>query len=131
MDIPSVASCVPGVENLNAEADGAYTGSMKVKVGPILLNLTGKIHIVSRDDAAHLSKMRAEASDKKIGGSVRAILDIDAHEIGPDRTVVHMRTDAVIMGKIGEFGQPLIKKKADAILGDFAEEVGHRLSAVA
>jgi carbon monoxide dehydrogenase subunit G len=34
-----------------------------------------------------------------------------------------MDTDAQIMGRIGEFGQPLIRKKADQMVGEFAENL--------
>jgi hypothetical protein len=34
-----------------------------------------------------------------------------------------MDTDAQIMGRIGEFGQPLIRKKADGMVKQFASNL--------
>jgi carbon monoxide dehydrogenase subunit G len=33
-----------------------------------------------------------------------------------------------VLGKIGEFGQPVMRKRADAMLQDFARQVSERLS---
>jgi len=36
-------------------------------------------------------------------------------------------TDVSIMGKIGEFGQPIIRRKADAMLKEFVENIKKQL----
>jgi carbon monoxide dehydrogenase subunit G len=33
-----------------------------------------------------------------------------------------------VLGKIGEFGQPVMRKRADAMLQDFARQVSERLA---
>ena len=38
-----------------------------------------------------------------------------------------MDTDVSIMGKIGEFGQPIIRKKADTMLKEFVENIKKQL----
>jgi carbon monoxide dehydrogenase subunit G len=35
-------------------------------------------------------------------------------------TRLAIETDLAVLGKIGEFGQPIIKKKADTLLEEFA-----------
>ena len=35
-------------------------------------------------------------------------------------TRLSIETDLTVLGKIGEFGQPIIKKKADSLLEEFA-----------
>ncbi len=32
-------------------------------------------------------------------------------------------TDLAVLGKIGEFGQPIIRKKADTLLAEFAQNL--------
>ncbi|MBI3303754.1 MAG: FAD binding domain-containing protein, partial [Deltaproteobacteria bacterium] len=43
MDVPKVAKSLPGVETVSQLDDTTYQGTLKVRVGPISLNLQGKI----------------------------------------------------------------------------------------
>jgi carbon monoxide dehydrogenase subunit G len=48
---------------------------------------------------------------------------------GGDKTDVAIRTDANVMGKLGEFGQAVIRKKADQILQEFANNLSTAVTA--
>jgi carbon monoxide dehydrogenase subunit G len=128
MDVPSVGRCVPGVETIEAVDGSAYKGELQVKVGPIRLALQGTITVEEADGAAGRARMRAEANDRRLGGGIRARLSLTLSpaEVG---TRVQIDTDLAVLGKIGEFGQPVIKKKADAILEEFVRNVRSRLAA--
>jgi carbon monoxide dehydrogenase subunit G len=71
--------------------------------------------------------MRADASDRRLGGGIRARLHLTLSpaEAG---TRVQIDTDLAILGKIGEFGQPVIRKKADALLEEFARNLSAALA---
>jgi carbon monoxide dehydrogenase subunit G len=66
--------------------------------------------------------MRAEANDRRLGGGIRArlILTLAPADAG---TRLQIDTDLAVLGKIGEFGQPVIRKKADALLAEFASNL--------
>jgi carbon monoxide dehydrogenase subunit G len=49
-------------------------------------------------------------------------------EIGASETELMVETDVNILGKIGEFGQPIIRKKADSMLKEFVENIKKQLS---
>ena len=123
MDVPQVAGCVPGVDGVENLGDDQYRGALKIRVGPIGLTLKGDIAITQKDESAGTATMRADAADKRVGGSVRALLDMKLNETSPGNTELHIVTDAQLMGKIGEFGQPIIRKKADQIMQEFAKNV--------
>lgn len=127
MDVPSVGRCVPGVETIEAVNGSAYRGDLKVQVGPIRLALHGTITVEEADAAAGRARMRAEANDRRLGGGIRARLSLTLSpaEVG---TRVQIDTDLAVLGKIGEFGQPIIKKKADAILEEFVRNVRSTLA---
>jgi carbon monoxide dehydrogenase subunit G len=127
MDVPRVASCVPGVEGVEPLGDDKYRGTLKVKVGPIGLSLGGDIAITSQDEAAGKATMRADAADKRVGGAVKAVMDMTLVEDG-DGTELRILTDAQLMGRIGDFGQPIIKKKADQILQEFTVNIQKALN---
>jgi carbon monoxide dehydrogenase subunit G len=66
--------------------------------------------------------MRADANDRRLGGGIRARMTLTLSPA--DRgTRLQIETDLTVLGKIGEFGQPMIKKKADTVLEEFAENL--------
>ena len=118
MDLPQAARCVPGTRDLLPEGDG-LRGTLDVRVGPVKLALAGTVRVESRDDAAGTARLRADAADQRIGGAVRALVDLGVTGDGP--TELRVTTDVAILGRIGELGQPLIARQADKVIAAFAE----------
>ena len=127
MDVPNVGRCVPGVEAVDAVDGNVYTGSLRVQVGPIRLSLQGTITIEEQDRSAWRARMRAEANDRRVGGGIRCRLTMTLAPADAG-TRLRIETDLAILGKIGEFGQPIIKKKADALLEEFARNLQSTLA---
>jgi carbon monoxide dehydrogenase subunit G len=128
MDVPAVGRCVPGVESIEAVDGSAYRGGLKVQIGPIRLALQGTITVEAQDRDAWQARMRAEANDRRIGGGIRARMSLTLAPADAG-TRLRIETDLAMLGKIGEFGQPVIRKKADALLGEFVRNLGAALSA--
>lgn len=121
VDVVRVAGCVPGVEQVESLGNDRYRGVLKVSIGPIKLKLAGDISITQRDDAAHTATMHAAGADAGAGGSVEADVRMTVKPGATAGTaIVDIDTDAQVMGRIGEFGQPLIKRKADQTMTEFA-----------
>jgi carbon monoxide dehydrogenase subunit G len=129
MDVPKVAKSLPGVESVKQLDETTYEGILKVRVGPIGLNLTGKIILEERDKQNWKAALRAEAADRMAAGAVRGKTSMQLRELGPDQTELEVETDVSILGKIGEFGQPIIRKKADQMLKEFVENIKKQLAA--
>jgi carbon monoxide dehydrogenase subunit G len=128
MEVPKVGRCVPGVETIEAVDASAYKGSLKVQVGPIRLSLQGTMTVEEQDRSAWRARMRAEANDRRLGGGIRARLSLTLAP-GEGGTRLRIETDLAVLGKIGEFGQPVIKKKADTLLEEFARNLRSALAA--
>jgi carbon monoxide dehydrogenase subunit G len=80
---------------------------------------------VSRDDASRRASLRADAKDSRLGGSVTATVDLAL----PDVTggcELRIGSDVQIGGRIGQFGQPVIQRKADQLLAQFAACLSRR-----
>ena len=107
-----------------------YRGTLKVSVGPIRLSLQGDVYIVEKDDAAKTASMRADAADKRAGGAVKAVMSMALSQPpdGAAGTQLKLETDATVMGRIGEFGQPIIKKKAEQMMNQFAKNLEEAIS---
>ena len=124
MDIPAVSRCVPGVGDVARIDDQTYSGVMSVRVGPIAVKLDGRVILAERDDAGRRARMDLQAADKRINGAVNARMRMQlATAAASDQTEVQIQTDANVMGKLGEFGQAVIRKKADQIVQEFANNL--------
>jgi len=128
MDVPRVAKSLPGVESVEKLDDTTYQGTLKVRVGPISLSLQGKIIVEERDRQNWRAALRAEAADRRAAGAVKGKTSMQLKERGPKETELLMETDVNILGKIGEFGQPIIRKKADQMLQEFVENIKKQLA---
>jgi len=129
MDVPRVSQCVPGVQDVKPLDADNYEGTLRVRVGPISLSLTGKISMEEKDQAAGKASMTAQATDRKVGGGVQAKMGMQVDELGPQESKLTISTDANVMGKIGEFGQPVIRKKAEQMMAEFTENVKKAVTA--
>ena len=118
MDLPLAARCVPGTRDI-APDGGGVRGTLDVRVGPVKLALGGTVAIESRDETAGTARLRADAEDQRIGGAVRAFVDLTVSGDAP--TDLRIASDVAILGRIGELGQPLIARQADKVLAGFAE----------
>lgn len=128
MDVPTVAKSLPGVESVNKIDDTTYQGALKVRVGPISLNLQGKIILEEQSKENWRAALRAEAKDRMAAGAVNGKTSMTLKELSPEQTELLVETDVNILGKIGEFGQPLIRKKADTMLKEFVENIKKQLA---
>jgi carbon monoxide dehydrogenase subunit G len=129
MDIKRVGACVPGVDELREVDADQYQAIMRLKVGPIALTLDGTMRVVERDPERRKATMRAEGRDKAVGGEVTANVVITLVERGPDSTELVIHTDANVLGKLGEFGQPVMRRKADTIMKELAGNISRCVAA--
>ena len=125
--IPNVAMCLPGVEQVNALEDGKFVGIVALKVGMVKLRLTGNITIEFMDGERQAASMRVEAADQRISGMIQGRLTMSLEKLAPEETRLVVDTDLNLFGKIGEFGQPMIKKKADQMMAEFSSNVAQRV----
>jgi uncharacterized protein len=106
--------------------DGQYAGEMRVRVGPIALTLQGVMSIQQRDRDNWRASMHGEATDRRVGGGLNATAQMTLLPEGENQTELLIQTEARLLGKLGEFGQPLIRKKADQMMAEFARNVAAR-----
>jgi carbon monoxide dehydrogenase subunit G len=123
MDVPAMARCVPGVESIVPAGEDTYHGVVKVKVGPIGVRLEGRLTVTARDHDARSASMLIEAADPKVRGAVKGVSTMELRSLGTDATELVIHTDLAILGKLGEFGQPIMRRKADQILAEFGANV--------
>ena len=123
LDLPQLARCVPGAEEVVAAGDGEYTGRLRVKIGPIQLALQGAMRILERDREHWKAVARAEAKDRRVGGGANITGNMTLLESGSSATELIIQGQVRFLGKLGEFGEPIIRKQADAVAATFVRNV--------
>ena len=127
LDLPRIAPCMPGATLTGVEGD-EFTGTVKVKLGPIGLTYSGKGRFVERDEAAHRVVVEASGRDTRSAGTAGAT--ITANLVGQgDETLVDVVTDLTVTGKPAQFGRGMISDVSAKLLGQFADCLAGKLAA--
>ena len=127
-DMAKVSQCVPGVDSFEVLDANTYLGAVKIKVGPIGVTLNGKITVVERDPANHRSRLDVQAAEKRLNSAVTVHATLAAVEQGAGQTELQIHTESSIMGKLGEFGQAVMRKKADQMVEEFARNMAKAIA---
>lgn len=128
VDIPFVGECLPGASGVRDEGDGVYAGNFIVKVGPVKVNLDGTVSITEQDADARRAVLQMKGSDRRVGGEVVGRMDLAVEESGDAASLLIVHTEFTISGKLGQFGQAVMLKKADQITEGFVAEFSRRMS---
>jgi carbon monoxide dehydrogenase subunit G len=125
-DIGSIAECFPGatVESFDGNS---FTGSVKVKLGPIALVYNGAGTFVEKDEAAHRFVVDAKGKDKRGNGTAGAKVTVTMTDAS-GATDVEVITDLAITGKPAQFGRGVMQDVSDKLLGQFVDCLEQRLS---
>ncbi|MGY1832025.1 SRPBCC domain-containing protein [Geodermatophilus sp. SYSU D01180] len=125
-DPERIAPCMPGA-TLEAVEGDAFTGSVKVKLGPIGLTYRGRARFVEADPATSTVVIEGTGKDAKGNGTasatVTAVLTEDAGS-----TTVTTTTDLAITGKPAQFGRGVMNDVANKIVGQFAANLAALLT---
>jgi carbon monoxide dehydrogenase subunit G len=130
VDIPFVGACLPGARDVEPDGPDTYRGRFGIKVGPVSVSLQGTVSILESDAQARTAVLRLQGSDRRIGGEVVGDMLIAVVESSAEESRLDVHTDVTISGKLGQFGQAVVVKKADQITEAFVQEFSRRLTAV-
>jgi len=126
-DIAALAECFPGATVTSVDGD-TFSGSVKVKLGPIALVYNGSGTFVEKDEAAHRFVVDAKGRDKRGNGTAGAKVTLSMSEAG-EATDIVVVTDLAITGKPAQFGRGVMQDVSDKLLGQFVECLEQRLAA--
>jgi uncharacterized protein len=128
-DIERIAPCLPGAVITSVDGD-SFTGTAKVKLGPIALQYGGKGTWVSRDDAAYSAVIDAQGKDKRGNGTAGAVIRAHLEPAGGPgaSTKVIVDTELKITGRPAQFGRGVIQDVGTKILDQFAACLVTRLA---
>src|SRR5689334_11985175 len=118
---------MPGAALDSVDGD-AFTGRVKVKLGPINLTYAGKASFVEKDEAAHRAVIDAKGKDQRGNGTAAAVITANLAAEG-SVTRVNVLTDLNITGRPAQFGRGVMTDVGNKLLGQFADKLAAQLAA--
>jgi carbon monoxide dehydrogenase subunit G len=118
-DLERIAPCFPGAALTTVEGDD-FTGTCKIKLGPISMQYGGSGKFLERDESAYRAVLEAKGKDKRGNGTAAATVTAQLIAEGDTSTNVEVVTDLTITGKPAQFGRGVMQDVSDKLLGQFA-----------
>src|SRR3954452_24723769 len=126
-DVERVAPCLPGA-SIDGRDGEDYTGSMKVKVGPITGTYRGKMRFLEQDEDALRAVMSARAAEVNGQGDAEAKITTQIEEAGDDASRIRMETDLQMRGRVAQFGRGAMEKISQRMFDEFARNLEREMS---
>ena len=122
LDLRKVAPCLPGATLDDVEGD-TFTGTVKVKLGPVNMTYGGKARFVEVDETAHKAVIEGNGKESRGSGTASALITAQMISEGADRTRVEVNTDLSITGKPAQFGRGVMQDVATRLSDQFADNL--------
>jgi uncharacterized protein len=126
-DLEQVIPLMPGAQLVGHEGD-EYLGKVKVKVGPVTSEFSGKVRFVEQDREQRRAVINGKGKESRGTGNAAATVTAQLQEAG-DRTSVTVDTDLKIVGKLAQFGSGMLQQVSEKLLGQFVESLEAKLAA--
>ena len=130
LDVEGIAPCFPGATLTGVDGDG-FSGTVKVKLGPVSLQYSGKGRFLERDEAARLVVLEANGTDKRGNGTAGATVHARLEPTGDNETRVVVDTDLKVTGRPAQFGRGVLQDVSGRIIEQFAGCLAARMTASA
>jgi carbon monoxide dehydrogenase subunit G len=125
-DLEQVVPLMPGAQMVGWEGDD-FLGKLKVKVGPVTSEFTGKANFVERDEHDHRAVINGSGRDSRGSGNAAATITTQLREDG-DKTRVTVDTDLKIVGKLAQFGSGMLQQVSEKLVGQFVASLEAKLA---
>ena len=127
MDLETVGGCFPGA-TVTEVTDEGFSGTVKVKLGPIALQYAGSGSFLERDEAARRAVISARGKDKRGNGTAGATVTIQLVPDGDGTTRADVTTDLTVTGKPAQFGRGVMQDVSDKLLQQFIDCIEGKLA---
>ena len=119
LDVERITPCMPGASLLTVDGDD-FTGTVKVKVGPITVTYNGTARFAEKDVDAHRAVIEATGKETRGAGTAAATVTATlTDDGGTTRVAVH--TDLNVTGKPAQFGRGVLAEVGAKLVGQFAD----------
>jgi carbon monoxide dehydrogenase subunit G len=127
LDMEQVGPCFPGALLDHVDGD-EFSGSVKIKLGPIRMTYKGTAKIVEKDEAAHRAKIEATGNAGGSTSTAAMLVTATATSLAPNRTAVDLVTNLSLTGRPAQFGRGVMVDVGNKLIGQFADCVSNKLA---
>jgi len=129
-DVEGLAPCMPGATLTSHDGDD-FTGSVKVKLGPVTMVYAGQARFVSKDEETRTVVIEGAGKESKGTGTAKGVVTAVLVQEAPDRTRVDVNTEITITGKAAQFGRGVMQDVAARIIDQFSANLAAMMGAPA
>ncbi len=126
LDMEQVGPCFPGAILDHVDGD-EFSGSVKIKLGPIRMTYKGSARIVEKDPVAHRAKIEATGNAGGSTSTAAMMVVATATALAPNRTAVDLVTTLSLTGRPAQFGRGVMVDVGNKLIGQFADCVSNKL----
>ena len=126
IDPDQVVPLMPGARLISVDGQD-FTGAVKIKVGPVTTEFTGKGQFLERDQAQHRAVISGRGKESRGSGNAAATvtLQLDADDA---HTRVTVDTDLKVVGKLAQFGSGTLQQISEKLLDEFVDALEAKLA---
>ncbi len=125
MDPHCVVACTPGAHLQEVESERAFTGSIKVAIGPFVTSYKGRVEFVEVDETEHRARLTAEGHERNGGAARGSMVSFLTAVEGGTEVVVDVSVEGT--SKLVHMGLSLTQNLSEELFGQFANCVRERL----
>ncbi|MFG1933100.1 SRPBCC family protein [Mycobacterium sp. NPDC048908] len=125
-DLEQVIPLMPGAQMTGRDGDDVL-GKVKVKVGPVTSEFSGKVHFVEQNREEHRAVIEGKGKEARGTGNAAATVTAQLHDAG-DHTRVTVDTDLKVVGKLAQFGSGMLQQVSEKLLAQFVESLEAKLA---
>jgi carbon monoxide dehydrogenase subunit G len=127
LDIEQIGPCFPGAVLDHIDGDD-FSGSVKLKLGPIRMTYKGTAKVVENDPVAHRARIEATGNAGGSTSTAAMLVTATASALAPNRTAVDLVTTLSLTGRPAQFGRGVMVDMGNTLIGQFADCVSTKLS---
>jgi uncharacterized protein len=127
LDVPRVARALPGATIEPDGGDGAWRGTMKIKLGPVTTEYSGTARLQDVDEDERVASFHVQGRESRGQGTAAATITSRVAGAG-ERTHVVVDTDLKVTGRQAQLGRGLMQDVAGGMLGEFSARLERELS---
>jgi uncharacterized protein len=127
LDMEGVAGCLPGASIEATDQENHYSGSMRVRIGPMTVAYQGTATLTEVDEAARRAVISLRAREAKGHGTALATITNVVEQIDGG-TRVRAETDLRITGPQARFGRGVMEDVAARMLSEFSDRLERQIT---
>jgi len=122
----TLASCIPGTEEMKLIDERTYNTVVKQKVGPISVRFKFTTTLTEVNPPTHL-KAVGKGADVGKAGTFTQETTVDLKEVSGGEVEVSYRSSVSIVGRLATFGDRIMRAKAKDIETQFTQALQDKL----